>query len=37
VPSQQDQFTRKYQTQWKDDFSMSVCLNFSFFIYILIT
>jgi len=22
VPSQQDQFTRKYQAQWKDDLSM---------------
>jgi hypothetical protein len=22
VPSQQGQFTRKYQTQWKDDLSM---------------
>jgi len=36
VPSQQGQFTRKYQAQWKDDLSMSVCLGFSFF-YILIT
>jgi len=31
VPSQQGQFTRKYQAQWKDDLSMSVCLGFSFF------
>jgi len=34
VPSQRCQFTRKYQTQWKDDLSMSVCLGFSFFIYL---
>jgi len=33
VPSQRGQFTRKYQAQWKDDLSMSVCLGFSFFIY----
>jgi len=31
VPSQRGQFTRKYQAQWKDDLSMSVCLGFSFF------
>jgi hypothetical protein len=31
--SQQGQFTRKYQAQWKDDLSMSVCLGFSFFFY----
>jgi len=36
VPSQRGQFTRKYQTQWKDDLLMSVCLGFSFF-FILIT
>jgi len=29
--SQRGQFTRKYQAQWKDDLSMSVCLGFSFF------
>jgi len=34
VPSQRGQFTRKYQTHWKDDLSMSVCLGFSFFIYL---
>jgi len=33
VPSQRGQFTRKYQAQWKDDLSMSVCLGYSFFIY----
>ena len=31
VPSQLVQFTHKYQAQWKDDLSMSVCLGFSFF------
>ena len=31
VLSQRSQFTRKYQAQWKDDLSMSVCLGFSFF------
>jgi len=31
VPSQRGQFTSKYQSQWKDDLSMSVCLGFSFF------
>ena len=31
VPSQRGQFTRKYQAQWKDDLSISVCLGFSFF------
>jgi hypothetical protein len=36
VLSQRGQFTRKYQAQWKDDLSMSICLSFSFF-YILIT
>jgi len=34
MPSQRGQFTRKYQVQWKDDLSMSVCLGFSFFILI---
>ena len=34
VPSQRGQFTRKYQAQWKDDLSMSVCLGFSFFLYL---
>jgi hypothetical protein len=33
VPSQRGQFTYKYQAQWKNDLSMSVCLGFSFFIY----
>ena len=36
VPSQWGQFTCKYQAQWKDDLSMSVCLCFRF-LYILIT
>jgi len=36
MSSQRGQFTRKYQAQWKDDLSMSVCLGFSFF-FILIT
>ena len=31
VPSQQSQFTRKYQAQWKDGLSMLVCLGLSFF------
>jgi len=31
VSSQRGQFTCKYQAQWKDDLSMSVCLGFSFF------
>ena len=31
MPSQRGQFTRKYQAQWKDDLSISVCLGFSFF------
>jgi hypothetical protein len=30
VPSQWGQFTSKYQAQWKDDLSMSICLGFSF-------
>jgi len=34
VSSQRGQFTSKYQAQWKDDLSMSVCLGFSFFIYL---
>ena len=28
--SQRGQFTHKYQAQWNDDLSMSVCLGFSF-------
>jgi hypothetical protein len=31
VPSQRNEFTRKYEAQWKDDLSMQVCLGFSFF------
>jgi hypothetical protein len=34
VPSQRGQFTHKYQAQWNDDFSMSVCLGFSLFLYL---
>jgi hypothetical protein len=31
VPSQRNEFTRKYEAQWKDDLSMQVCFDFSFF------
>ena len=31
MPSKEGQFTRKYQTQWRDDLSMPVCLGFNFF------
>jgi len=33
MPLQRGQFTSKYQTQWKDDLSMLVCLGFLFFTY----
>ena len=31
MPSQRNQFTRKYEARWKDDLSMYVCFGFSFF------
>jgi len=31
VPSQRNEFTRKYEAQWNDDLSMQVCFGFSFF------
>jgi cytidine deaminase len=34
VPSQRNEFTRKYEAQWKDDLSMQVCFDFSFFLII---
>jgi len=34
VPSQRNEFTRKYEAQWKDDLSMQVCFGFSFFLII---
>jgi len=30
VPSQQGQFTRKYEAHWKDDLSMLVCFSLFF-------
>jgi hypothetical protein len=32
--SQRNQFTCKYETQWKDDLLMQVCFGFSFFLII---
>jgi len=32
--SQRNEFTRKYEAQWKDDLSMQVCFGFSFFLII---